>query len=44
MGSVEDWATRRGCAYVALATRRAEAFYAAIGYEASATFLRKLLR
>jgi predicted N-acetyltransferase YhbS len=43
MGAVEDWATHRGCAYVSLATRRAGAFYAAIGYEASATFHRKLL-
>lgn len=43
MGAVEDWASRRGCAYVSLATRRADAFYTAIGYEASATFHRKRL-
>lgn len=41
MQTVEDRASRRGCAYVSLATRRADAFYAAIGHEASATFHRK---
>lgn len=42
--AVEDRAAERGCAYVSLATRRASSFYEAIGYEASATFYRKLLQ
>ncbi len=42
MNSFEDWATGNGCALVALATRRAKPFYLAIGYEESATYLRKL--
>ena len=43
MAAAEDWARRRGNVMVALATRRAGPFYAALGYEAPATFYRKLL-
>lgn len=39
----EAWARTRGCRLVGLATRRASAFYAAIGYEQSALYFRKLL-
>ena len=42
MNSFEGWAAGSGCALVALATRRAKPFYLAIGYEESATYLRKL--
>jgi GNAT superfamily N-acetyltransferase len=42
MNSFEDWAASRGCALVALATRRAKPFYLAIGYQESADYLRKL--
>ncbi len=41
--SVEEWATIQDCRIIALATRRAESFYEAIGYEASATYFRKLI-
>jgi len=44
MVAFERWARRAGCHHAALATRRAEAFYVAIGYERSATYLRKDLR
>ncbi len=44
MTAFEDWARARGCALVALATRRAAPFYAAIGYEESAAYFRKRLR
>ena len=43
MRDFEAWARRRGCQLVGLATRRAAAFYAAIGYEESAVYFRKLL-
>jgi GNAT superfamily N-acetyltransferase len=43
MAAFEGWAAERGCALVALATRRAAPFYHALGYEDSATYLRKLL-
>jgi GNAT superfamily N-acetyltransferase len=43
MDAAEDWAREAGCAYVALATRRAQEFYEAIGYESSAAFFRKRL-
>ena len=43
MTGFERWARERGCALVALATRRAAPFYQALGYEDSATYLRKLL-
>jgi GNAT superfamily N-acetyltransferase len=44
MEAFEQWAAERGCALVALATRRAAPFYLALGYEESATYLRKVLR
>ncbi|NUO96570.1 MAG: GNAT family N-acetyltransferase [Nonomuraea sp.] len=40
----ETWAREREAGYVAMATRRAPEFYHALGYEASATFFRKVLR
>jgi GNAT superfamily N-acetyltransferase len=40
----EKWARGKGAGYVAMATRRAPEFYHALGYEASATFYRKVLR
>ena len=43
MQEFEAWAVARGCRLVALATRRAAAFYQALGYEESATYFRKLL-
>jgi GNAT superfamily N-acetyltransferase len=43
MTAFEDWAQRRDCALVALATRRAAPFYRALGYQESAAYLRKLL-
>lgn len=43
MSAFERWAAARGCALVALATRRAKPFYLAIGYDESAVYLRKLL-
>lgn len=39
----EQWARSRGSKLVALATRRARAFYLASEYEESATYFRKLL-
>jgi GNAT superfamily N-acetyltransferase len=43
MSAFERWAAARGCAMVALATRRAAPFYLALGYEESAAYLRKVL-
>jgi GNAT superfamily N-acetyltransferase len=43
MQEFEAWAMARGCKLLGLATRRAAAFYQALGYEASATYFRKLL-
>ena len=43
MEAAERWAEAQGSALVGLATRRAGPFYAAVGYEESATFYRKLL-
>jgi GNAT superfamily N-acetyltransferase len=43
MAAVETKAKSAGCRLVALATRRASEFYEAIGYEASATYYRRLL-
>ena len=43
MAEVEAWARTRGARLLALATRRATPFYLALGYEESATYLRKLL-
>jgi GNAT superfamily N-acetyltransferase len=40
----ERWAVSRNCGLVALATRRTVPFYVALGYEESATYLRKVLR
>jgi hypothetical protein len=40
----EDLARASGAAYVALATRRAGAFYDAVGYQESATYFKKILR
>ncbi len=42
MSAFEQWAATRGCALVALATRRAAPFYRALGYEESATYFRKV--
>lgn len=42
MDAFEQWAAAQGCALVALATRRAAAFYRALGYEESATYFRKV--
>jgi GNAT superfamily N-acetyltransferase len=42
MTAFEQQAAARGCALVALATRRAGPFYLAIGYQESATYLRKV--
>jgi GNAT superfamily N-acetyltransferase len=41
MNAFEQWAFDRRCALIALATRRAAPFYRALGYEESATYLRK---
>jgi GNAT superfamily N-acetyltransferase len=43
MGLFEQWSVSRESRLVGLATRRASAFYEALGYENSATFYRKLL-
>ena len=43
MREFEAWARARECRLVGLATRRAAAFYAAIGYDESARYFRKLL-
>jgi GNAT superfamily N-acetyltransferase len=43
MEAFEHWAASRGSKLVGLATRRAAAFYSALGYESSAVFFRKLL-
>jgi GNAT superfamily N-acetyltransferase len=43
MDAFEQWADARGCALVALATRRAAPFYRALGYEESAAYLRKVM-
>lgn len=43
MREFEGWARSRECRLVALATRRAAAFYGAIGYEESAVYFRKVL-
>jgi GNAT superfamily N-acetyltransferase len=43
MDAFEQWATARGCALIALATRRAAPFYRALGYEESASYFRKVL-
>jgi GNAT superfamily N-acetyltransferase len=43
ISAFEDWARSRGAKLIALATRRAAPFYAALGYEESAAYFRKLL-
>ena len=43
MDAFEGWAADAGCMLVALATRRAAAFYRALGYQDSAAYLRKML-
>ncbi len=43
MDAFEIWAQARGSRLVALATRRAAPFYAALGYEESAIYFRKVL-
>lgn len=43
MDNIEEKARRRGSKLVALATRRASAFYKAIGYEESAAYFKKPL-
>ncbi|MDB5292219.1 MAG: GCN5-related N-acetyltransferase [Phycisphaerales bacterium] len=43
MGDFEQWARSRGAKLAALATRRADQFYWALGYEESASYFRKLL-
>src|SRR5947207_801798 len=43
MQAFERWAVDRRCAVAALATRRAAPFYVALGYEESASYLRKVL-
>jgi GNAT superfamily N-acetyltransferase len=43
MEAFEGWAARQGCALVTLASRRAVPFYLALGYEQSASHLRKML-
>ena len=43
INAFEAWARLRGSKLIGLATRRAAPFYAALGYEESATFFRKLL-
>jgi hypothetical protein len=42
MSAFEQWAAARGCALIALATRRAAPFYRALGYEESATYFCKV--
>ena len=44
MKKAEEKATARKSKLIALATRRAEQFYQSIGYEASATYFRHLLK
>ena len=43
MNGFEGWARSRGSKLVGLATRRAAPFYAALGYEESALYFRKLV-
>lgn len=43
INAAEQWAHEQGAAYVALASRRAGAFYLALGYSDSATFYKKTL-
>ena len=43
MARFERWAISRGSRLIALATRRAAAFYSALGYEESASYFWRLL-
>jgi GNAT superfamily N-acetyltransferase len=43
MSFFEIWALKRRCTLVALATRRAGAFYESLGYDSSASYFRKTL-
>jgi ribosomal protein S18 acetylase RimI-like enzyme len=43
VSAVERWIDARGGVIVSLATRRAAEFWSAVGYEASATYFRKML-
>ncbi|MDE2901698.1 MAG: GNAT family N-acetyltransferase [Chloroflexota bacterium] len=43
MENFEQWCRKRGSKIVALATRRAAAFYKRLGYDESAVYFRKLL-
>lgn len=43
MAAFEDRARARGARLVALATRRADGFYEALGYERSAAYFRRML-
>ncbi|HWH96828.1 MAG TPA: GNAT family N-acetyltransferase, partial [Pseudolysinimonas sp.] len=43
MAAAEAWAHEQGAAYVSLASRRAAAFYLALGYEDSAVFFKRRL-
>jgi GNAT superfamily N-acetyltransferase len=43
VAAFEDWARSRGARLVALATRRADPFYLALGYAASAAYFQKVL-
>jgi len=44
MRAAEQWARDHDAAYVALATRRADAFYAALDFEESARYYKRTLR
>jgi GNAT superfamily N-acetyltransferase len=43
MAAFEAWALDHRCVLVSLSTRRAAPFYRALGYEESASYLRKIL-
>lgn len=43
VAAAERWVSETGAAYVALASRRAGAFYLALGYEDSAVYYKKAL-
>jgi GNAT superfamily N-acetyltransferase len=43
LADIEAWAKARGCRQMALATRRAGAFYLALGYQESASYFKKPL-
>lgn len=43
MVEFEAWAKSKGCRLAAVVTRRAAKFYQSVGYEESASYLRKLL-